>query len=90
VPGGERRVDDLLHVCDDAAPCIRTVEAAPVPVVVEMRGEPPDLGVDLGGWDHVAQADLLVHSGRLGVSGYRDYRPLDAYPVARGRHRVRV
>jgi hypothetical protein len=86
----ERRVDDLLHVFGDAALCIRTVEAAPVPVVVEVRDEPPDLGEDLGGWDHVAQADLLVHSGRLGVSDYHGHLPLDAYPVARGRHRVRV
>ena len=86
----KRRVDDLLHVFGDAALCIRTVEAAPVPIVVEVRDEPPDLGEDLGGWDHVAQADLLVHSGRLGVSDYHGHQPLDAYPVARGRHRVRV
>ena len=86
----ERRVDDLLYVFGDAALCIRTVEAAPVPVVVEVRDEPPDLGEDLGGWDHVAQADLLVHSGRLGVSDYHNRQPLDAYPVACGRHRVRV
>ena len=86
----ERRVDDLLHVFGDAALCIRTVEAAPVPIVVEVRDEPPDLGEDLGEWDHVAHADLLVNSGQLGVSDYHDHQPLDAYPVARGRHRVRV
>jgi hypothetical protein len=88
--GDDECVDALLQRFGDAVLLIGTVEAAPVPLVVELRDDPPGDDEDLGRWDHVAQADVDLPSGRLAVADEFGSRPLAEIPVARGRHRARI
>ena len=60
-----------------------------VPVTVQVCDFEPTL--DLLAWDHGAETDLDVPSGRIVIAGCTDYWPDAArVDVERGRYRVRV
>jgi hypothetical protein len=81
-------VDRLLAVAVGTVG-IGTVRNMDVPVTVEVHdGEPQP---ELESWDHIAECDLEVKSGRVVVAGCTDYFPDAArIPVAPGLYRVRA
>jgi hypothetical protein len=84
----EEAVDRLLAVAPGVVG-IRTVSSMRVPATVEVHETEPE--ADLLAWDHIAESDLEVKTGRIVVAGCTDYFA-DAVRIAvrPGLYRARV
>jgi hypothetical protein len=61
-----------------------------VPVTLTVGSSPPPLD-PLDGYDHVVEADVVIPSGKLTVTGATELpSEVEPVPVAPGRYRVRV
>ena len=68
---------------------VGTVRNSNVPVTVEVHDSEP--AAELQSWDHIAECDLKVTSGRIVVAGCTDYFPDAArISVPAGLYRVRA
>jgi hypothetical protein len=74
----DEAVDRLLAVAPGVVG-IGTIRATTVPVTIEVHDNEPE--ADLLSWDHIAECDLEVKTGRVVVAGCTDYLP-DAVRMA--------
>lgn len=86
--GSEAHIDDLLLGFSQHTIRLGTVAHETVAVTVEVRDRPPG-EEDLWAWDHVAEVDLSLPTGLLGVGSTNASLP-EPIPVAPCLHRVRL
>jgi hypothetical protein len=84
----EQAVKDLIAVAPGTIG-VGTVSNMDVPVEVEIHDSDP--GYDAGQWDHIAECDIEVLSGKIVVAGCTDYFPDAArIEVRPGSYRARI